>query len=368
MITIATILGARPQFIKAAAISRAIANHNNSATNQFLPINEILIHTGQHYDYELSAVFFRELGLSDPAYHLGIGSGSHGFQTGQVLAELESPLIEIRPDLVIVYGDTNSTLAGGLTSAKLNIPVAHIEAGLRSFNRTMPEEINRILTDHLSSWLFCPSELAVKNLAKEGIRNGVSMVGDVMYDVCLWHHKRADRHLNLLSELGLESGGYALATVHRAGNVDDPKRLNSIFAGLERIAAEEIPIILPLHPRTKKALLSYGIAVKKIKTILPVSYEEMLVLEKNARVILTDSGGVQKEAYWLGIPCITLRDETEWPETVEAGWNVVVGSDQNLMMENVRRDSPTQNRLRLYGKGQTSTEIVQILAEYLLNS
>ena len=237
MITIATILGARPQFIKAAAISRAIANHNNSATNQFLPINEILIHTGQHYDYELSAVFFRELGLSDPAYHLGIGSGSHGFQTGQVLAELESPLIEIRPDLVIVYGDTNSTLAGGLTSAKLNIPVAHIEAGLRSFNRTMPEEINRILTDHLSSWLFCPSELAVKNLAKEGIRNGVSMVGDVMYDVCLWHHKRADRHLNLLSELGLESGGYALATVHRAGNVDDPERLNSIFMGLERIAA-----------------------------------------------------------------------------------------------------------------------------------
>ena len=368
MITIATIVGARPQFIKAAAISRAIAKHNNSATNRFLPINEILIHTGQHYDYEMSAVFFRELGVSDPVYHLGVGSGSHGFQTGRVMAKLESALIKIRPDLVIVYGDTNSTLAGGLTSAKLNIPVAHVEAGLRSFNRDMPEEINRVLTDHLSAWLFCPSEVAVKNLAREGIRNGVSMVGDVMYDVCLWHKEKADKHNDLLPKFSLHSGNYALATVHRSENTDDRERLSSIFKGLEQVVSEGTQVVIPLHPRTKKMLHFFSITYEKIITIPPVSYEEMLCLEQNAKVILTDSGGVQKEAYWLGIPCITLRDETEWIETVQNEWNIIVGSNSDFILDAIRNPPSGKKRLLLYGSGNTAEKIVNRIAEKWLDN
>ncbi|MHA1940166.1 MAG: non-hydrolyzing UDP-N-acetylglucosamine 2-epimerase [Candidatus Hodarchaeales archaeon] len=363
MITIATIMGARPQFIKAAAISRAIAKHNKIATNGLPPISEIVFHTGQHYDYELSAVFFKELDLTKPAYHLDVGSDSHGIQTAKIIERLEDPLVKIKPDVVLVYGDTNSTLAGALTAAKLNIPVAHVEAGLRSFNRRMPEEINRVIADHISHWLFSPSNQAVKNLANEGIQNGVHMVGDVMYDVCLWHQKRADRHRNLSLELGLQVGRYALATVHRAANTDDPERLSSIFLALDKIASEKIPVILPLHPRTKKALRSFSIAVEKVKIIQPVSYEEMLFLEKNAKVILTDSGGMQKEAYWLGIPCITLRDETEWDETVESGWNVLVRSDENLILEAVQRKSPNSNRPQLYGTGHASEAIINCLVK-----
>jgi len=367
MITIATIVGARPQFIKAAAISRAIAKHNKFKANGFPQINEIIFHTGQHYDYEMSAVFFKELGLPDPAYHLGIGSGNHGFQTGKVMEKLEGPLMKIKPDLVLVYGDTNSTLAGGLTAAKLKIPVAHVEAGLRSFNRDMPEEINRVLTDHLSSWLFCPSEQAVKNLAKEGIRNGASMVGDVMYDVCLWHQQRIDKHNNLLSELGLQSGSYALATIHRAENTDDQESLSSIFKGLERVVSEGTPVVLPLHPRTKKMLHVFSINYQKIKTIPPVSYEEMLFLEKNAKVILTDSGGLQKEAFWLGIPCITLRNETEWVETVQSGWNIIVGNDADLLDHAIHNLPAGKQGKKFYGNGKAAEKIVNHIAEIILH-
>ena len=368
MITIATIVGARPQFIKAAAISRAIAMHNKFKTNGLPPINEIIFHTGQHYDYELSAVFFKELGLPDPAYHLSVGSGNHGFQTGMVMGKLEGFLMKINPDLVLVYGDTNGTLAGGLTAAKLNIPVAHVEAGLRSFNRKMPEEINRVLTDHCSSWLFCPSEQAVQNLAKEGIRQGVSLVGDVMYDLCLWHQKRANKHKNLLVELGLQPGSYALATIHRCENTDDYERLSSILNGLEKIVSEGTPVVIPLHPRTKKMLHSLSITLSEVKAIQPVSYEEMLLLEKNAKVILTDSGGVQKEAYWLGIPCITLRDETEWVETVQLGWNIVVGINSDFIADATHNLPIGEKRPMLYGNGDTAEKIVRKIVEKFPNN
>jgi UDP-N-acetylglucosamine 2-epimerase len=313
----------------------------------------------------MSEVFFQELGLSEPAYHLGVGSGGHCFQTGEVMAKLEGPLIKIRPDLVLVYGDTNSTLAGGLAAAKLNIPVAHVEAGLRSFNRKMPEEINRVLTDHLSSWLFCPSELAVKNLKKEGIRQGVALVGDVMYDVCLWHKERADKHCDLLPKFGLQSKTYALATVHRAENTDNNERLSSIFKGLERVVSEGIPVVLPLHPRTKKMLHFFSINYQKIQTISPVSYEEMLCLEQNAKVILTDSGGIQKEAYWLKVPCVTLRDETEWVETLKTGWNLIAGTDVDLIAVAANCEPPNGNRPQLYGNGNTADKIVGVLAQSL---
>ena len=363
MITIATIIGARPQFIKAAAISRAITNHNKLAANRLSPIKEILFHTGQHYDYEMSAVFFQELGLPDPAYHLGVGSGSHSFQTGKIMTKLEKKLMKIKPDLVLVYGDTNSTLAGGLTAAKLNIPVAHVEAGLRSFNRKMPEEINRVLTDHLSSWLFCPSELAVKNLAKEGIHNGVFMVGDVMYDVALWRKERTEMHSDLLSKFGLQPKEYALATVHRSENTDDRERLSSIFNGLEKLVSKGTQVVIPLHPRTKKMLNSFSITCTKIIAIPPVSYEEMLFLEKNAKVILTDSGGIQKEAYWLKVPCITLRDETEWVETLETGWNIIAGTDSDMIAKAANRQPPNSNRPELYGNGDTADKIILTLYE-----
>jgi len=361
MITIATIVGARPQFIKAAALSRAITKHNNSETNRFDSINEILIHTGQHYDFELSAVFFRELGLSDPKYHLSVGSGSHGFQIGRIIEKLDERLKEINPDLVLVYGDTNSTLAGALIAAKLNIPVAHVEAGLRSYNRNMPEETNRILTDHLSSWLFCPSKQAVKNLVKEGIQHGVSLVGDVMYDVCVWHLSKANKHNDLLSKFRLKSKNYALATVHRSENTDNRERLCSIFEGLEQVVSEGLQVVLPLHPRTKKMLKSFSLTYQKIKTIPPVSYEEMLCLEKNAKVILTDSGGIQKEAYWLKVPCVTLRNETEWVETLETGWNIIAGVDPDLIAETAKSKPPNGNHPKLYGNGDTADKIIQAL-------
>ena len=311
----------------------------------------------------MSAVFFRELGLPDPAYHFGIGSHSHGFQTGKMMEKLDAKLTKIDPDLVLVYGDTNSTLAGALAAAKLNIPVAHVEAGLRSFNRKMPEEINRVLTDHLSHWLFCPSELAVKNLAKEGIHNGIYMVGDVMYDVALWHKERAELHSDLLLKIGLQHKRYALATIHRSENTDDRERLSSIFNALEQLASNGIQIVIPLHPRTKKMLKSFSIAYAKIIAIPPVSYEEMLFLEKNAKVILTDSGGVQKEAYWLKVPCITLRDETEWVETVQNGWNIIVGTNADLMINAIHNLPAGKRSPEFYGNGRAAEKIVACIAK-----
>lgn len=359
----ATIVGARPQFIKAAAVSRAIARNNSLRPER--TVIEVLIHTGQHYDYEMSGVFFAELGLPNPAHHLGVGSGPHGAQVGEMLKRIESTLLEERPDVVLVYGDTNSTLAGALSGAQLHVPVAHVEAGLRSFNRLMPEELNRVLTDHLAAWLFCPSGQAVENLAREGIREGVHLVGDVMYDVLLWHLPRVRERQTLLAEQGLEAGTYALATIHRAENTERPGRLRSIFLALERLAREGLPVLAPLHPRTQKALQAFDIPVEHVTLMAPISYEEILSLEMNARVILTDSGGVQKEAYWLGVPCVTLRGETEWVETVQAGWNVLVGCDAERIREAVYGFRPNDHRPCLSGDGHAADEIVNCLVQSL---
>lgn len=324
-IKLVNVVGARPQFIKLAPVLRAIAEHNQAHPD--LPIRDILVHTGQHYDYEMSGVFFEELGLKHPDYHLGVGSGSHGAQTGEMLRRIEEVLLTVKPDVVVVYGDTNSTLAGALAAVKLHFPVAHVEAGLRSFNRHMPEEINRVLTDHMSEYLFCPTETAVKNLEREGITRGVYLVGDVMYDALLQYMELAERRSTILRDLGLEPRRYALATVHRAENTDDPARLGGILEGLHRIVASGLPVVAPLHPRTRTAATRYGLSLDGLKVLPPVSYLDMLMLEKHARVILTDSGGVQKEAFFLGVPCVTLRHETEWVETVQTGANWLAGFD-----------------------------------------
>jgi UDP-N-acetylglucosamine 2-epimerase len=312
------VVGARPQFIKLAPILKAVERHNPQYPDR--PIQEILVHTEQHYDYEMSQVFFDELGLKVPDYHLGVGSGSYGYQTGEMLKRIEEVLLKEKPDLAMVYGDTNTTLAGALAAAKLHIPVAHVEAGLRSFNKKMPEEINRVLTDHLSDLLFCPTQAAVENLRREGIEKGVHLVGDVMYDAVLLYLDLAERKSEIMERLGLKPKSYALATVHRAENTDQPERLRAIFEGLERVAEEGLSVILPLHPRTRKRLNTLGIHPKEVQVLDPVSFLDMLVLEKNARVILTDSGGVQKEAFFFRVPCVTLREETEWVETVGTGW------------------------------------------------
>ena len=322
MIRVATIVGARPQFIKAATVSRAFLRGG--------VVEEFLIHTGQHFDPNMSDVFFDELGIPRPRFHLGIHGGLHGAMTGAMLARIEEVLVTERPDMVLVYGDTNSTLAGALAAAKLHVPVAHVEAGLRSFNRRMPEEVNRVLTDHASDLLFAPTAHAVANLASEGIAGDrVRRVGDVMLDAARFYAQRATGSGELLSRLGVEPGRYLLATLHRAENTDDPTRLRSVMECLNG-ASRSLPVVLPLHPRTRQALERAVPAIATlpgVKVIDPVGYLEMVVLEQGARVVATDSGGVQKEAYFHRVPCITLRDETEWVELVEAGWNAVVGAD-----------------------------------------
>lgn len=372
---IVIIVGARPQFIKAAAISRAIQTSDKKKKK----IQEILVHTGQHYDYLMDRVFFEELEIPQPHYHLGVGSGHHGKQTGLMLERIETVLHKEKPRVVLVYGDTNSTLAGALAAAKLNIPVAHVEAGLRSYNRRMPEEINRILTDHLSTFLFCPTVQAVQNLSKEGIKDGkekvVNNVGDVMYDSILFYSKLAEKKSTILEDLGLfklktqnsklKIHNYYLVTLHRAENTDDPKRLKSILKALNEIG-KDAPVILPLHPRTKKMMKIYNLSpdIHRIKPIDPVSYLNMLTLEKHARAILTDSGGVQKEAYWLKVPCLTLRDETEWVETVKSGWNVLVGAETERIIEGVHeamRKVLPRKEPNAFGNGRASGKIVELL-------
>lgn len=369
---IITIVGARPQFIKAAAVSRAIQKFNEKAKK----VEEIFVHTGQHYDYLMDRVFFEELELPKPHYHLGVGSGSHGKQTGMILERIESVLQKERPAVVLVYGDTNSTLGGALASSKLNIPVAHVEAGLRSYNRRMPEEINRLVTDHLSTFLLCPTNQAVKNLKKEGIRNGkgkiVKNVGDVMYDSILYYSSLAEKKSTILKDLSLltptselRTPNYYLATLHRAENTDDPKRLKSILKALHEIGKEAI-VILPLHPRTKKVMKTYNLLEdsKRVKLIEPVSYLNMLALEKHARAILTDSGGVQKEAYWFRVPCFTLRDETEWVETVKSGWNVLVGAETGKILEGLKfieSKKRFRKQKELFGDGKAGQKIVQVI-------
>lgn len=310
---ILTVVGARPQFIKAAPVCRAIALQND--------ITQVMIHTGQHYDSNMSDVFFEELGISAPKYNLGIGGGGHGAMTARMLEGIESVLLDERPDWVLVYGDTNSTLAGGLAAAKLHIPVAHVEAGLRSFNRKMPEEINRVLTDHLSTYLFCPTDTAVKNLHREGITDSVEHVGDVMFDATIEATQRAKKNnVSILDHLGLSPNNYSLATVHRAENTDDPEQLRLILAFLQT-KAQERTVVLPLHPRTRKAASNFGIEFNGLMVIPPVGYLDMALLMDGCVEILTDSGGIQKEAYFHRKPCITLRTETEWVETIENGWN-----------------------------------------------
>lgn len=314
---IVTVLGARPQFIKASVVSDAIARSGSA-------LQEVLVHTGQHFDANMSEVFFAELGMAPPRHHLGIHGGSHGEMTGQMLAAVERVLLDEAPAAVLVYGDTNSTLAGALAAVKLHIPVAHVEAGLRSFNLAMPEEVNRILTDRISRWLFTPTQAAEQHLRAEGQRaESIVSVGDVMYDVALFHGQRAMQGPNLLATLGLAPGGYALTTVHRAENTDELGRLGVILEALGTLA-RTLPVVWPLHPRTRSVLQqseALSQLARDLILIEPVGYLGMVQLERQAALIATDSGGVQKEAYFHRVPCVTLRAETEWVELVEAGWN-----------------------------------------------
>ena len=347
---VVTIVGARPQFIKAAAVSRVLRDRHE----------ETLVHTGQHYDYEMSGVFFDGLELPSPDLNLGVGSGSHGSQTGEMLKGIEGVLLSVRPDALLVYGDTNSTLAGALAASKLSVPVAHVEAGLRSFNRRMPEEINRVVTDHLSHALLCPSATAVNNLAAEGLTTNVHMVGDVMLDVLNWARRRASTEAPpILERLGLRVGHYVLATVHRSENTDTNQRLTDILAAFN---AMDEPVVFPVHPRTRKVISEAGAVLKPhVRLIDPVGYLDMVALSGSARLILTDSGGLQKEAYWLGVPCVTLRDETEWVETVDAGWNVLVGSDAEQIVAAARTFTPPGQRPTLYGDGAAASRCVELL-------
>jgi UDP-N-acetylglucosamine 2-epimerase len=325
---IATIVGARPQFIKATPMSRAFARYNQQCAEKNSAMEEVIIHTGQHYDHNMSSVFFETLDLPSAKYNLGVGSGSRAWQLSEMVGRLEPVLVAEHPDTAIVYGDTNSTLAGALTAASLQIPLAHIEAGLRSFNRKMPEESNRVLTDHLSDLLFAPTETAVMNLSREGINQGVHLVGDLMHETMMAHLNAAKKKSLILSELQLAPHSYALATVHRAANTDAPECLRDIFLSLVEIGMTET-VIWPVHPRTKRQILRLkdtSASLEKLRFIEPLPYLDMLMLEKNASVILTDSGGVQKEARWLEVPCVTLRDETEWPETIASGWNRLAGA------------------------------------------
>lgn len=356
---IATILGARPQFIKAAPVNKALYAKG---------YKELIIHTGQHYDDDMSAVFFRDLELPAPDYNLGVGSGSHGQQTGQMLIRIEEVLLAEKPDCALVYGDTNSTLAGALVACKLKIPLAHVEAGLRSFNRQMPEEHNRVLTDHCSDLLFCPTQTAVNNLAREGIIKGVHLVGDTMYDAVLQFSEIARRRSTILQDLGLKPKSYLLATVHRPYNTDVSENLSNILTAFLEIRE---PIIFPIHPRTRQRMAEFGFENSKSETrnvqfIDPVGYLDMLTLEENAKLILTDSGGMQKEAYFLGVPCITMRSETEWLETVEAGWNMVVGADREKIINAFRCFKLDNLRPAFYGDGRAAEKIIQCLTAHQL--
>jgi UDP-GlcNAc3NAcA epimerase len=344
-----SIVGARPQFVKASALSRAFPE----------TFQDFLVHTGQHYDSQMSQIFFDELGLAHPDVNLEIGSGNHGEQTGKMLGAIEAQILRVQPDCVLVYGDTNSTLAGALAAVKLNIPLAHVEAGLRSFNRRMPEEINRVLSDHAADLLLCPTDTAVENLRKEGITAGVHNVGDVMYDALLHNLQLAEQKSHVLAEMGLEPGAYALATVHRAANTDEPARLQGIMAAFGRL---DTPVVFPIHPRTRKTLETQTIVLPdNVRAVPPVGYLDMLTLEQNAACILTDSGGVQKEAYLLGVRCITLRDETEWVETVQAGWNVLVGGDVDAIVAAYHDWFPAGDRPDYFGDGHAAEKIVPIL-------
>lgn len=348
---IITVVGARPQFIKAAPVSREIRKE----------FDEVLIHTGQHYDENMSKIFFDELQIPMPDYNLQIGSLGHGKMTGEMLGKLEDIYLKEKPDCVLVYGDTNSTLAGALAASKLLIPVIHVEAGLRSFNKNMPEEQNRILTDNLSKLLLVPTKEAEINLENEGFKDGIHNIGDVMYDAVLMFKERSKEKEYMLNEIGVSKENYILTTIHRAENTNDINRLKNI---IEALNESNENIVLPLHPRTKKFIEDYNLKLNdNIKVIEPVGYLEMLMLENNSKKIVTDSGGVQKEAYFMKKPCITMRDETEWVETIKEGWNVLVGTNKEKILEKIKNFNPSNDQKEIFGDGNASKKIIEIIKE-----
>ena len=354
---IATVVGARPQFIKASAISRCIRQQFSSK------MTEVMIHTGQHFDVNMSDVFFEDLEIPKPKYHLNIAGGNHGAMTGRMMEGIEDVLMAEKPDMVLVYGDTNSTLAGALVASKIHIPIAHIEAGLRSFNRRMPEEINRVMTDHLSTHLFCPTTHAVNNLKCEGISRNVHQVGDVMYDVALYFAKKAKAQSRILSKLNLLEKQYVLVTCHRAENTDDKNCLENILKALVEIA-KNIKVVFPIHPRTLKCINHYQLShyLPSICLVDPLPYLDLVALQRDAKAILTDSGGVQKEAFFYQVPCITMRAETEWVETVELGWNSLVGTDVDKMVSTVTQEQQGTLGIYPYGMGDASYTILKNLS------
>jgi UDP-GlcNAc3NAcA epimerase len=348
---VVSIVGARPQFIKAAPVSRTFSQTEHT---------EILVHTGQHYDPSLSAVFFDELGIPTPNYNLGVGSNSHGAQTSAMLEKIEQVLFKEKPDWTLVYGDTNSTLAGALAAAKVNIPVAHVEAGLRSYNRRMPEEINRVITDHISDLLLCPSDTAAENLKKEGIHRNVHVVGDVMYEALNYAVEKAKNQSTILGRLSVNEKKYFLVTLHRVENTDHPENLKEILSAFSQIGTT---IIFPIHPRTQKALDRFGFKLSdNIIPTEPLGYLDNVRLMEGAQMIITDSGGLQKEAYWLHLPCITLRNETEWVETVETGWNRLVGAKKDQILEAILSFSIPKEHPQLYASKNTAEQCVTLLS------
>ena len=345
------VVGARPNFMKAAPVMAALARYDDIA--------QVLVHTGQHYDANMSRVFFDQLGLPQPDINLEVGSGSHAQQTSQIMARFEPVVLDHKPDVVLVYGDVNSTVAAALVCAKLGIRVGHVEAGLRSFDRTMPEEINRVLTDHVADLLFCPTETAVSNLAVEGIAAGVHNTGDVMLDAVLHYASVAEERSTILDELALEPRSYLLATIHRPRNTDRTENLRAILEAFSQVGET---VIFPVHPRTSKVMRAEELSVSaSVRLIEPVGYLDMLQLERSARLIVTDSGGVQKEAYFLAVPCVTLRQETEWVETVEAGWNMLVKADKERILESVRGFSAPATHPEVFGDGHAAEKIVHLL-------
>ena len=359
MLKIVTVVGARPQFIKASAISRAIRDQHAST------VEEILVHTGQHHDQNMSSVFFDELQITSPKYNLEISGGTHGVMTGKMLERIEGVLLAEKPDWVLIYGDTNSTLSAALAAAKVHIPVAHVEAGLRSFNMKMPEEINRVIVDRLSRLLLCPTQTSIKNLNNEGLSQGVHLVGDVMYDVSLFYRDLARKSSNILGNLKLTEGNYILSTCHRAENTDDPARLKGIVLALSRIS-RDMPVVLPLHPRTRKHLIEQNLLeiMESVTLVDPLPFLDMVRLEQSAKVILTDSGGVQKEAFFYGVPCVTMREETEWIETVDAGWNTLAGANPSAIVE-AYLNCETQCRTQIdpYGDGYAAEKCLKVLLQ-----
>jgi len=350
---VATIVGVRPQFIKAVLVSKKI---------RAMGMSEILIHTGQHYDFNMSASFFKELDIPELNYNLGVGSGGHGEQTGLMLKKIEEALIKEKPNMVLVYGDTNSTLAGALAASKLNIRLAHIEAGLRNYDKTVPEEINRIVADHVSDLLFCPTKMAMRDLAIEGLAGRAYLVGDVMYDTALQYGKLAEQNSSILNDVGVKPKQYFLVTVHRPHNVDVVENLDKVVGILNHLPMDAV---LPLHPRTHRMMSENNIKIEsgRCKVVHPVPYLDMLMLEKNAKMILTDSGGVQKEAYFFKVPCVTLLKITEWVETVESGWNVLTGLDEDKVMSAIKNmDVKNLKHENYYGDGDAVGKIAEIIA------